>query len=151
MQNNSNLHVGQAGLSLIKSFEQCRLKAYMPTPNDVPTIGWGSTGPDIKMGMVWTQKQADDRFAKDLIRYENAVKAAIGSADTSQNEFDAMVSLAYNIGTVGFKGSTVARKHLAGDKQAAAKAFGMWNKQKGKVLAGLTRRRASESALYLRK
>jgi len=53
-------------IDFIKSFEQCRLTAYMPTPRDRPTIGWGTTGPDVRMGMTWTQAQADARFARDL-------------------------------------------------------------------------------------
>ena len=68
----------------IKSFEQCRLKAYMPTPNDVPTIGWGSTGPDIRMGMAWTQEQADERFASDLAKFGAKVAGDIGNAPTTQ-------------------------------------------------------------------
>jgi lysozyme len=140
---------GLNGRKLIQSFEQCRPSSYMPTPNDVPTIGWGSTGADIKMGMTWTQAQCDERFATDLGRFERAVSAAIGNAPTTQNQFDAMVSLAFNIGSAGFSGSTVARKHKAGDHAWAANAFLMWNKQKGAVLRGLTRRREAERLLYL--
>ena len=67
----------------------------------------------------------------------------------NQNEFDAMVLLCFNIGPAGFKRSTVLKAHNRGDHQAAARAFGLWNKSGGKVYAGLTRRRAEESALYL--
>lgn len=69
--------------------------------------------------------------------------------EPNQNEFDAMTSLCYNIGTAGFKRSTVLKAHNRGDHQAAARAFGLWNKSGGKVYAGLTKRRAEESALYL--
>ena len=58
--------VGPRARALIKSYEQCRLTAYLPTPNDVPTIGWGATGPDIVLGMTWTQAQCDARFTTDL-------------------------------------------------------------------------------------
>lgn len=132
----------------IKGFEQCRLKAYMPTPQDKPTIGWGSTGPDIKLGMTWTQKQADDRFAADLAYFGGKVINAIGGAATTQAQYDAMVSLAYNIGIVAFAGSTVLRKHKAGDHVGAAAAFAMWVKQAGRVLNGLVKRRAAEAAMY---
>lgn len=132
----------------IKGFEACRLKAYMPTPNDVPTIGWGSTGPDIKMGMTWTQAQADSRFARDLATFGAKVSAQLGNAPTTQDQYDAMTSLAYNIGVNAFSTSTVLRKHKAGDYPGAATAFGMWNKQAGKVLNGLTRRRAAEAHMY---
>lgn len=143
------MKIAKPGLDLIKDFEKCRLEAYLPTSHDVPTIGWGSTGTDIHLGMVWTQEQADARFVQDLGRFEYAVEATIGTAPTTQNQFDALVSLTYNIGGPGFHGSTVARKHISGDHIGAAHAFSMWNKQAGVVLDGLTRRRAQEAALYL--
>jgi len=140
----------RACLDLIKRFEQCRLKAYLPTPDDVPTIGWGSTGPDIRLGMAWTQEQADARFALDMARLADKVERLLGDAPTTQHEFDALVSLAYNIGTgdKGLGGSTLLRLHKAGDKAGAAAQFARWNHQAGKVLNGLTIRRAAEAALY---
>lgn len=154
--NDHILQPSRACLDLIKRFEQCRLHAYLPTPNDVPTIGWGSTGPDIHLGMTWTQAQADARFALDVARFADAVEKLLGDAATTQGEFDAMVSLAYNIGIGsadpnkpgGFTRSSVLRLHKAGDKAGAAAAFLMWNKQAGKVLNGLTIRRAAEAAMY---
>ena len=143
------MQVGPRAKALIKSYEQCRLTAYLPTPNDVPTIGWGSTGPDIVMGMTWTQDQCDSRFATDLAKFAAGVEAALDGAQTLPREFGAMVSLAYNIGTGAFASSTLARKHRAGDTAGAAAQFARWNKQAGRVLAGLTRRRAAEAALYL--
>ena len=139
--------VSAKGETLIKSFEGCRLKAYLPTPNDVPTIGWGTTGPDVKLGMVWTQKQADDRFTAHVAEFAAKVAKLVGPKVT-QNQFDAMVSLAYNIGTGGFGSSTLLKLHKAGDYKGAAAQFGRWNKQAGKVLNGLTKRRAAEAALY---
>lgn len=143
------MQVGPRAQALIKSYEQCRLSAYLPTPNDVPTIGWGSTGADIHLGMTWTQAQCDGRFATDLARFASGVEAALGGAATLPREFGAMVSLAYNIGTGAFRSSSLCRKHCAGDKTGAAAQFVRWNKQAGRVLAGLTRRRAAEAALYL--
>jgi lysozyme len=145
--------------AFIKAFEKCRLKAYLPTKNDVPTIGWGSTGPDIKLGMVWTQAQADARFAQDLARFGAGVLRLLDGAPTTQGQFDAMVSFAYNVGldedadtkAEGFGDSTLLKKHKAGDYAGAAAQFKFWNKQKGVVLAGLTRRRADETAMYLAK
>jgi lysozyme len=136
-----------AGIELIQSFEQCRLTAYLPTPNDKPTIGWGTTGADVKMGMTWTQGECDQRFAADLGRFAQGVSAAL-TGETSQPQFDAMVSLAYNIGTGAFKASTLLRLHNAGDFDKAADQFAVWNKQAGKVLNGLVRRRAAEAAMY---
>jgi GH24 family phage-related lysozyme (muramidase) len=139
--------------AFIKGYEKCRLKAYMPTPTDRPTLGWGSTGPDIKLGMTWIQEQADERFAADLAKFSTAVLRAISPASATQDQFDAMTSLAYNIGAAAFASSSVAANHKAGRFSTAALAFGLWNKQRngtGKlvVLNGLTRRRAAEAAIY---
>lgn len=136
--------------SFIKGYEKCRLTAYLPTKDDVPTIGWGSTGPDIKLGMTWTQAQADARFAADLARFAANVSTLVGKAPTTQAQFDALVSFAYNVGygDGGLKTSTLLRLHKAGDYAGAAAQFARWNKQKGKVLNGLTTRRAAEAAMY---
>lgn len=141
-------------IAFIRGYEKCRLKAYMPTPNDKPTIGWGSTGPDIRLGMTWTQAQADARFASDLAAFAAGVVKAIGTARTTQNQFDAMVSLAYNIGLSAFQSSSVLTNHRAIHYATAALAFRLWNKQRDLktgqlvVLAGLTKRRAAEAAIY---
>lgn len=138
-------------INLIQKFEQCRLESYLPTPNDVWTIGWGSTGSDITQGLVWTQEQCDERFESDLNKFADGVNDLLNVDEdiiTNQNQFDAMVSLAYNIGLNNFRQSTVFRDHSFGDYVGAAAAFSMWNKQKGVVLEGLVRRRAEEAALY---
>jgi lysozyme len=91
-----------------------------------------------------------------VARFADKVEKLLGDAATTQGEFDAMVSLTYNIGVGsadpkkpgGFTRSSVLRLHKAGDKAGAAAAFQMWNKQAGKVLNGLTIRRAAEAALY---
>lgn len=144
--------VSQRGIDLIHSFESCKLNAY-PDPGSKDgnpwTIGWGSTGPDIKRGTVWTQAQADARFAADLAKFAAKVEALLGDAPTDQSQFDALVSLAYNIGAEALRKSTVLRKHKAGDHPGAADAFGMWVKNDGKTMRGLVRRRAAEAALYL--
>jgi lysozyme len=141
--------VSSAGIALIHSFESCKLTAY-PDPGSVDgkpwTIGWGSTGPGIAKGVVWTQKQADDRFAADLGRFEKAV--ALMAPVTTQNQFDALVSFAYNVGLAALNDSTLLRFHKAGDYAAAKLQFGRWDKNDGKVMKGLTRRRAAEAALY---
>jgi len=154
------MNVGPDGIKLVQSFEGCEKKqpggtfAAYPDPGTggAPwTIGWGTTGPDVKKGLVWTQKQCDDRFAADLGQFAKKVDAAIGGAATTQHQFDAMVSLAYNIGMTNFSGSTLLKKHKAKDYAGAAAQFAAWNKAAGKVMAGLTRRRAAEAALYSRK
>jgi lysozyme len=143
--------------SLVQQFEGCAKKrpdgmfeAY-PDPGsggDPWTIGWGSTGSDIKRGVVWNQKQCDDRFSDHLAEFARKVQAALGGAPTTQKQFDAMVSFAYNVGVGNLQSSTLLKKHKAGDYAGAAAEFAKWNKAAGKVLPGLTRRRAAESALY---
>jgi lysozyme len=153
------MKVSQRGIDLIHSFEQCRLTAY-PDPGSRDghpwTIGWGATGPGIGKGTVWTQAQADARFAQDLAAREVAVNMLLAGRPTTQGQFDALVSFAYNVGldidddsaAEGLGDSTLLKKHLAGDYAGAAAQFALWNKNDGKVMAGLTRRRAAEAALY---
>jgi lysozyme len=149
------MQIGPKGKALIQSFEGCakkrpdgKFEAYPdPGTGGAPwTIGWGSTGPDIKPGTVWTQAQCDERFAKHLERFANEVTAAIGNAPTTQSQFDAMVSFHYNTG--GITRSTLLSKHKAGKYAEAQAEFARWNRAAGKVLAGLTRRRAAEAQLY---
>jgi GH24 family phage-related lysozyme (muramidase) len=147
----------QSCTKLIQQFEGCATRrpdgsfeAY-PDPasgGDPWTIGWGSTGADIKKGVVWTQQQCDERFGTHVGEFASKVAAAIGGAATTQHQFDAMVSLAYNIGVGNLSSSTLLKKHKAGDYAGAAAEFGKWNKAQGKVMAGLTKRRAAEAALY---
>jgi GH24 family phage-related lysozyme (muramidase) len=140
-------------ITLMHDFEGCRLKAYMPTPQDRPTIGWGMTfypdGRAVRMGDTITQAQADADFETIVGRFAEQVDDHLGDAAATGTEFGAMVALAYNIGIAAFARSSVLRLHKAGDKAGAARAFGLWNKQAGRVLNGLTRRRAAEAALYL--
>ena len=131
----------------LQRLEGFRAKAYVPVPGDRVTIGYGFTS-GVEMGDTITREEADRRLITELSPYERAVESACTNPP-NQNEFDALVLLCFNIGIAGFRKSTVLRAHNAGDHQAAARAFGLWNKSSGKVYAGLTRRRAEESALYL--
>jgi lysozyme len=107
----------------------------------------------VQPGDKITKAHADNLLASDLVSYAKAIDEALGACEASQHEFDAMVSLAFNIGVAGFKGSTVLRLHRQGDHRGAARAFGMWNKAtvNGTLqeVVGLTRRRAAETAFYL--
>lgn len=151
------------GLALIKSFESCakaigggRFQAYpdpAPGNNGLPvTIGWGSTrdfdGKPIKLGTVWTQEQCDRKKAEDMAEFEREVRAILGNAPTTQGQFDALVSFAYNIGSDKLRGSTLMRRHKAGDYAVAQREFAKWNRAGGSVMRGLTRRRAAEAKLY---
>lgn len=145
------MHTSPAGRALVERNEGLRLTAY-PDPatgGDPWTVGYGDTGSDVVPGLVITKEDADRRLSNRLSReFEPAVNHAT-TVPTTQAQFDAMVSLAYNIGTGGFGNSSVLRHHLAGDHQAAADAFLLWNRAAGRVLPALTRRRAEERALYL--
>lgn len=132
---------------IIKQFEGCKLTAYL-CPAGVPTIGWGSTGPDIKLGMTWTQEQADERLERDVKRFYDGVVQLV-TAKATPNQTAACTSLSYNIGLGNFRASTVLRKLNEGDIAAAADAFRMWNKGGGKVLPGLVARREAERTLFL--
>ena len=143
--------ISKVGIDLIKSFEGCYLKAYK-CPAGVWTIGWGTTEPidGVKPheGMVITQKQADELLIKNLKGYENAVNEYV-TYSINQNQFDALVSFAYNCGNGALKTSTLLKKLNAGDVHGAANEFLRWNKANGKVLNGLTRRREAERKLFL--
>lgn len=146
------MHVSAAGRDLIERNEGLELTAYPdPATGGAPwTIGRGDTGPDVVPGLTITLEEANERFAKRLAReFEPAVNRVCEGVATTQGQFDAMVSLAYNIGVGAFAKSSVARLHKAGNYEAAAEAFSLWNKAGGRVLAGLTRRREEEADLYM--
>ena len=142
------------GLTAMRQHEGCKLTAY-PDPGSRDghpwTIGYGATGQGITKGVVWAQEQADQRFAADVTKREPVLAALLGSAPTTQNQWDALMSFGYNVGMGdgGLKTSTLLRKHKEGDIAGAAKEFARWNKNDGKAMAGLTKRRAAEAALYL--
>lgn len=135
---------------LTRKWEGCHLQAYPdPATGGAPwTIGWGSTGPDVRKGVVWTQKQADDRHLRDLENFMIGVQAAIKRPATA-NQLGAMTSLAYNIGISAFRGSTLVKLFNAGDAKGAAEQFLRWNKANGKVMKGLSNRRADERREFL--
>jgi len=111
------------------------------------TVGYGHTGPDVFEGQEITQDEANTLLRLDLARFEAAVTRNLNTA--SQCQFDACVSLCYNIGEGNFSKSSVVRLHNEGKPGDAAQAFMLWNKAAGKVSRGLQARRAKESALYL--
>jgi lysozyme len=138
--------VGPLAQELVRHFEGCKLKAYK-CPAGIWTVGYGSTGPEIVSGVVWTQEQAEADLEWRL-NNEFAPTVRQSAGDATPAQFGAMCALAYNIGRGAFLRSSVARFHKAGNQAAAADAFLMWNKARGVVLAGLTRRRKAERALY---
>ena len=134
------------GIALITEFEGFREKAYQDVVG-IWTIGYGFTL-GVQPGDTITKAQAKARLARELESYEAAVTRACTN-EPNQNEFDALVCFAFNVGVSGMAKSSVIKAHNRGDHQAAARAFSLWNKAGGKVWAGLTRRRAAEAALYL--
>ena len=133
--------------ALIEGFEGLRLEPYQDSVG-VWTIGFGHTGDDCYEGCdPISQQVADQLLAADLERFEAAVNGMVIDA-TSQQQFDAMVSFSYNLGESALRGSTLLRMHNAGDYAGAAGQFGRWNHAGGRVLDGLTRRRAAEAAVY---
>lgn len=114
------------------------------------TIGYGSTGPDVKRGTVWTKPQCNARLLHDLnARFGPAVDKMVKGNATSANEKAALVSFAYNLGEDALRRSTLLRLHNDGNTAGAADQFLRWNRAGGKVMRGLTRRREAERALYL--
>ena len=144
------MQVSTAGINLICSFEGLRLNAYDDGVG-VWTIGFGTTiypnGIKVKRGDTCTTEQAKAYMAHDLKKFESAVNSAM-TMSINQNQFDALVSLAYNIGTSAFKNSTLVKKLNAGDIRGAAAQFDVWNKGGGKVMQGLVNRRAKERKLF---
>ena len=134
------MHISEKGIELIKSFEGVRLKAYKPVPwEKLWTIGYGHYG--VPEGTVWTQKQADEQLAKDLIRYENYVNSM--HLNLNQNQFDSLVSFTFNCGP-GCLSSLCKGRSI----KQIGEALTLYNKANGKVLAGLTKRRKAEQELY---
>lgn len=144
--------VNTATIALIKRNEGCVLHAYADpaTGGDPWTIGYGHTGPDVFPGLTISQARAEELLRQDLAKFEEGVVDLLDDdTETTDNQFGAMVSLAYNVGLGNFKKSSVLRFHNKDMKAAAANAFLLWNKAAGKVMAGLTRRRHEEGHLYL--
>ena len=132
----------------IKKFEGLSLKAYKPVPTEkYYTIGYGHYSSGVKMGQTITMAQADALLRGDLLpceKYVNSLKL-----DLTQNQFDALVDFAFNLGTTALAGSTLLKKIRSNSPLKEIQAeFRRWNKSKGKVLQGLVKRREYEANLY---
>lgn len=136
------LVVSAAALVGIAQWEDYRGEAYVPVKGDVPTIGFGTTA-GVKPGDTITPPRALVRLLADADEYARAVKRC-APVPMYQHEFDAFVSLTYNIGPTAFCGSTLAKKLNAGDYAGACEQILRWNKAGGRVLSGLVKRRAAE-------
>lgn len=147
------MKISEKGLELIRRFEGLRLRAYK-CPAGIATIGYGSTR-GVKMGMVITPAEAEQRLREDVARFEADVMYLV-KVKLTQGQFDALVSFAFNLGSdidtddiaEGLGDSTLLKLLNRGDYAGAAQQFKRWNKANGIELAGLTRRRAAEQALF---
>lgn len=135
-----------AGRERIERFEERRTVAYRDQ-RGIPTIGYGHTL-DVKMGDSCTPEQADEWLAEDLEAAEHCINRLV-TTTLSQNQFDALVSLVFNIGCGNFADSTVRRRLNALDYAGAADAILMWNKAAGETNQGLVNRREAERELFL--
>ena len=143
--------MNKAGKDLIKSFEGCKLVAYQCSAG-LWTIGYGNTffedGTPVKPGDRITQEKAEQLFELIVGIFADKVAKEIKTILTD-NQFAAIVSLAYNIGIGNLQKSTLLKKVNFNPNDPTIRAeFARWNKAGGKVLAGWTRRRAAEAKLY---
>ena len=147
------MHISDAGLSLIRTFEGLSTKAYK-CPAGVWTIGYGHTG-DVEPGDIITEKQAEEILRNDLKKYEKAVSEYTAGCKLNQSQFDALVCFSYNVGINVFRRSTLLSKIRMCDINGAADEFLKWNKSTSpdtgaKIeLKGLTLRRQAERRLFL--
>ncbi len=139
----------EAGINFIKAFEGLRLRAYPdPSSGRAPwTIGYGTTK-GIRPGMVITKARAEEMLRRDLREIEQVVNDLI-KVEITQTMFDALVSFAYNVGVGNLRRSTLLKNLNQGDNQGAADQLLRWNRARGRLLPGLTRRRVAERDLFL--
>jgi lysozyme len=155
------MNIGKQGKALIEASEGRKYKAYPdPKTGGAPwTIGIGHAGPEVVPGLVWTDAQIDAAFAKDIAKFENIVNDCV-HVQLTQGQFDAMVSIIYNVGAGGrlkdgivfLKSgapSTLLRKLNAKDYPGAADEFPKWCSPGSEVEHGLTIRREAERKLFL--
>lgn len=141
--------MSEAGREMVEGFEGLRLEAYQDVAG-IWTIGYGHTGPEVYDGLVWDQVAAGQALTADLQWAEKAVGSL--ATNPTQNQFDAMVSLCFNIGAENFRRSAVLQLHNQGQFEGAARSFMNWDHAhvggRMVVVPGLEKRRAAEAACY---
>ncbi|MGL5525656.1 MAG: lysozyme [Aeromonas veronii] len=144
------MNLSKNGEQFIHGFEICKLEAY-PDPGSrdgTPwTIGWGHTGSEVVKGLVWTQQQADSAFLHDAAWAIASVTKSV-KIPVTQGQFDALIAFCFNVGKNAFEKSTLLRKLNNFDFDGARAEFAKWNKNDGKVMLGLRRRRFGEQLLW---
>lgn len=142
------MNYSKNGLHLTEQFEGCKLHAYLDIVG-VATIAYGHVK-GVRLGMSCTQEQAEAWLLEDLADAERAVNALV-KVPLTQNQYDAIVDLVFNVGTGNFQKSTLLKFLNLGSMDRASMEFEKWNKAGGIVRAGLTRRRLAERDLFLTK
>jgi len=140
------MRTSPAGIALICRFEGCKLDAYRDSVG-VETIGYGHTGAGVSEGLHIDQARAEQLLASDLVTFECQVSSAV-RVPLSQNQFDSLVSLSFNIGAGAFRNSSLLKRLNGGDYRGAASEFGRWVHAGAEVSPGLVARRASEQAMF---
>lgn len=133
---------------LIKAFEGFRAHAYLDG-GGVPTIGWGFTGPNVHLGQIISEADAEQQLQDKIQFFARAVSNMLVHNVTTTNQFAALIDFGYNLGIAALSGSTLLRFHNTNKQLLAAEQFLRWNHDNGIVVAGLTRRREAEKAIYL--
>jgi len=136
----------QEGIQFIKDREGLRLKAY-DDGGGVWTIGYGHTK-GVKKGHIINTAQAERFLRDDLVEFEDAVDALV-KVELTQNQFDALVSFAFNVGVAAFRKSTLLRVLNRGEYGKVPNELSKWVKDNGKVVQGLVKRRALEAAMFM--
>ena len=139
------MKISQEGIALIKHYEGCKLESYQCSAG-VWTIGYGSTK-NIKEGMSIDAEKAEQLLVKDLAIFEKEVKNLV-SVPLEQNQYDAIVSWTFNLGSSNLKASTMLKVLNNGVYEAVPEQLKRWNKVKGVVNDGLVKRRKSEALLF---
>ncbi|MBI1939176.1 MAG: lysozyme [Ignavibacteriales bacterium] len=137
----------EKGFTLIKKYEGLSLTTYR-CPAGLLTIGYGHTGKDVIVGLTINEVAANNLLKNDVEKFEDAIHVLV-KVPLVQNQFDALVSFAYNVGTNSLKNSTLLKKINQSDYASAADEFPKWNKSNGKVLPGLVKRRDEEKSLWM--
>lgn len=146
------MQVSQNGLNLIKEFEGLSLIPYL-CPKNIPTIGYGNTYYEDGTKVTLNDKAITEQRANELLEF--IANKDFGSninkvikVPLTQNQFDALVSFAYNVGNKNFNWSTLLKKLNQGDYDGASNEFGRWNQSNGNILKGLVLRRQKEKELF---
>ena len=142
-----NMQLSLKGQAFIQGIETDQPVGMLPTPNDKPTAGWGHTGPDVQLGVAYPLSQRVQWFMQDIQWAVNTVNQHC-TVPLTQNQFDALVSICFNIGAPNFDKSTLLKDLDSGDYADAASQFLVWDKQRGVTLPGLEKRRLAEKALF---